>query len=260
MQKAQSKSTERASKILAAFSAERPLLRPADLSALLGVHPTTVWRYLVALEEAHLIERDDRTGCYKLGLGILQLSSLVLRQMEVRQHSIEEMDTVRDQLGLLVNLGLLQDADVIHVAHAFPVGWPRWNMDLGGAAVAQCTALGKVLLAALPEDEAVRRVETAGWRPYTSNSIRNAKALREELRRVSEQGYAVDRGERRLDTMCVAVPVRGSAGKVIAAMSVSSRDKSVVDIGIDNLVDVLQTVSRRVSMRMGTRDGHIDYF
>jgi IclR family transcriptional regulator, KDG regulon repressor len=260
MQKAQSKSTERASKILAAFSAERPLLRPGDLAALFDLHPTTVWRYLVALEEAHLVERDDRTGCYKLGLGILQLSSLVLRQMEVRQHSLEEMDTVRDEFGLLVNLGLLQDADVIHVAHAFPVGWPRWNMDLGGAAVAQCTALGKVLLAALPGDEAVQRVETVGWRPYTKNSIRDAKALREELRRVREQGYGVDREERRLGTMCVAVPVHSPSGEVIAAMSVSSRHKSVVDIGIDKLVDVLQTVSRRVSIRMGAADSHITYF
>jgi len=260
MQKAQSKSTERASKILAAFTPERPLLRPSDLSTLLEVHPTTVWRYLAALEEAHLVERDPRTGSYKLGLAILQLSSLVLRQMEVRQHSVEEMDTVRDELGLLVNLGLLMDADVIHVAHAFPVGWPRWNMDLGGAAVAQCTALGKVLLANLALDEAVARVESAGWRPYTRNSIRDAKSLREELRRVAEDGYAVDREERRLGTMCVAVPVRDPAGQVIAAMSVSSRDKSVVDIGIGKLVDVLQTVSRRVSIRMGAADGHISYF
>jgi DNA-binding IclR family transcriptional regulator len=260
MQKAQSKSTERAAKILAAFSAERPLLRPSDLSAMLDVHPTTVWRYLVTLEETHFVERDKRTGSYKLGLRMLQLSSVILRQMEVRQHCIEELDTVRDELGLLANLALLQDADVIHVAHAFPVGWPRWNMDLGGTAVAQCTALGKVLLAALPEDEAVQRVETAGWRPYTKNSLSEATALREELRRVDQQGYAVDREERRLGTMCVAVPVRSPSGEVIAAISVSSRNKSVVDIGIDMLVDALQTVSRRVSIRMGGADSHISYF
>jgi DNA-binding IclR family transcriptional regulator len=260
VQKAQSKSTERASKILAAFTPERPLLRPGDISQLLEVHPTTVWRYLVALEEAHLVERDERTGCYKLGLAILQLSSLVLRQMEVRQHAIEEMDAIRDQFGLLVNLALLQDADVIHVAHAFPEGWPRWNMDLGGAAVAQCTALGKVLLAALPLEEAVRRVEAAGWRPYTPKSICSVKELRDELQRVAVDGYGVDREERHLGTMCVAVPVRGGSGDVIAAISVSSRDESVADIGIPRLVEVLQTVSRRISIRMGAAGGHISYF
>jgi DNA-binding IclR family transcriptional regulator len=260
MQRAQSKSTERASKILGSFTAERPFLRPTDLAAILEVHPTTVWRYLVALEEAHLVERDEDTGYYKLGLGILQLSSLVLRQMEIRQHSIEAMDTVRDELGLLVNLAMLQDADVIHVAHAFPVDWPRWNMDLGGAAVAQCTSLGKVMLAALPIEEAVQRVEAAGWRPYTKNSIRDAPSLRLELAQVAEQGYAVDREERRIGTMCVAVPVRGPRSRVIAAMSVSSREKSIFDIGVERLVDVLQTLSRRVSIRMGATDSHISYF
>jgi len=259
MQRAQSQSTERAARILASFTPERPFMRTSDIAELLGVHPTTVWRYLSSLEEAHLVERDPHTGHYKLGLGLLQLSSIVLRQLEVRQHALEEMHATRDKLGLLVNLGLLQDADVIHVAHAFPPGWPRWNMDLGRGAVAQCTALGKVLLASLPEDEAISRVEQAGWRPYTQNSIRSTPKLRAELRRVREEGYAVDREERHLGTTCVAVPVYGRAGEVAAAVSTSAKTDSTDDIAITKLLEALLRLSNRISARMGKPSGHTEY-
>jgi DNA-binding IclR family transcriptional regulator len=258
--RSQSKSTERAAAILACFTPEHPRLRVSEFSEKIGVHPTTVWRYLSSLEEANLVEHDESSGTYRLGLGVLRLSSLVLSQLEVRRHGLEEIDHVRDEFGVLVNLGLLRGGDVIHVAHAFPDNWPKWNMDLGEVAVSQCTALGKVLLAALPWEEALGRVVAAGWRPYTANSITDAATLRRELAEVAEGGFAVDREERKLGTMCVAVPVLGADGEVVAAISASGRDGAVGEIGIDRLVDVLATVARRISVRMGARDGHISYF
>ena len=120
-----SRSTERAATILSYFSFEEPRLKVATLAERLGTHPSTVYRYVEALEGAHLIERDEQPGTYKLGIRLLELSTIVLHDLAVRRHALEEMDALRDKLGLLVNLGLLRGADVVHVAHSFPIGWPR---------------------------------------------------------------------------------------------------------------------------------------
>ena len=253
-----SRSTERAVALLTCFTPEAPRHRVADLAEQLGMHPSSVYRYVMALEAAQLLERDD-SGGYRLGLGVLELSSIVLRDLDVRRFALDELDRLRDETQLLANLGLLKAGKVIHVAHAFPPGWPRWNMDLGHAALAHCTALGKVLLAALPWDEALQHVEQVGWRGYTPKSLRDSGALRAELQAVARQGYAVDNEERSVGAMCVGVPIVGQNGDVRAAMSISGTTTRINELGIDKCVATLLMAARRVSSQFGSPDRFTAY-
>jgi DNA-binding IclR family transcriptional regulator len=254
-----SRSTERAAAILACFSLEEPRLRVSEIAKRLELHPSSVYRYLEALEAAHLVERDEQFGGYKPGLRIVELSVVVLRNLEVRRQALDEMDGLRDEMGLLVNLGVLRDADVIHVAHAFPVGWPRENMDVGRPAAAHATSLGKVLLASLPLEEAVRRVLNAGWRSYTPHSIQSESSLRTELAKVAESGFAIDEEERNLGIMCVAVPIRAADSKVVAALSATGRSDSIRQQGTDKLAARLTRSAHRISVRMGRSGDMLAY-
>ena len=255
----QSKSTARAAALLACFTPEEPTQKVADLSRKLDMHPTTVWRYLGALTASRLLERDQKTDSYRLGLRVLELSSVVLGQLEVRKHATDQMDGIRDDTGFLTNLALLRDAEVVHVAHAFPEGWPRWNMDLGRAAPANCTSLGKVLLATLPTEEAIARVEAAGWRPCTPNSIVDAESLRAQLELTRERGYAIDDEERRLGLMCVAVPILGPNSETEAALSVTGRAEVVLQQDPEKIAERLKAVARRISARLGAIDAPLAY-
>jgi IclR family KDG regulon transcriptional repressor len=249
-----SRSTERAVALLTCFTPEQPLRRVADLAEELGMHPSSVYRYVMALEAAQLLERDVNYGGYRLGLGVLELSSIVLRDLDVRRFALDELDRLSDETGLLTNLGLLKAGKVIHVAHAFPPGWPRWNMDLGHAALAHCTALGKVLLAALPWEEALHHVEQVGWRGYTANSLQDDGALKAELEEVARRGYAVDNEERTAGAMCVGVPVLGQNGDVRAAMSISGTTARINELGVDKCAASLLVAARRVSSQLGSPD------
>ncbi len=252
-----SRSTERASAVLACFSLDTPRLRVAQLAKRLDLHPSSVYRYLEALQGAHLVERDEQYGDYKLGLRIVELSAVVLRDLEVRRHALDEMDALRDELGLMVNLAVLLDADVVHVAHAFPPGWPRENMVVGRPAVSQATALGKVLLAYLPWEDALGRVLAAGWRPCTENTIREDAMLKAELQDVAKRGFAVEREERSVGIMCVAVPIRSANEAVCAALSVTGRVEQVCAKGPETLASRLMLAARRISTRLGsTHDMH----
>jgi IclR family KDG regulon transcriptional repressor len=208
----------------------------------------------MALEAAQLLERDVDYGGYRLGLGVLELSSIVLRDLDVRRFALDELDRLRDETGLLANLGLLKAGKVIHVAHAFPPGWPRWNMDLGHAALAHCTALGKVLLAALPWEEALEHVEQVGWRGYTANSLQDSDALKADLEEVARRGYAIDNEERTAGAMCVGVPVPGQNGDVRAAMSISGTTIRINELGVDKCAATLLVAARRVSSQLGSPD------
>lgn len=168
------------------------------------------------------------------------------------------MDGLRDRLGLLVNLGVLRDAEVVHVAHAFPPRYPRENMHIGRTAVAQTTALGKVLLATLPCEEALARVAIAGWRPYTQNSISDETALKAELEGVSLRGFAVDREERHIGIMCVAVPIPYSSHEISGALSVTGRSEQVSG-RIEELAAELTAAAKRVSARIGGPSSIVEY-
>lgn len=246
-----SRSTERAGTILSFFSLEEPRLKVKTLAERLDLHPSSVYRYLEALEAMHLIRRDQQPGTYKLGLRVVELSAIALHELEVRRHALDEMDALRDRLGMLVNLGVLRGADVVHVAHSFPAGWPRRHMVVGRTAVAQTTALGKALLASLPWEEALSRVRDAGWRPCTPNSIRDEAGLQTALEEVRSRGYSVDREENHMGTMCVATPVRGPQAEVCGALSVTGRLENMSG-RVEELASEITIVAERVSGRMGS--------
>ena len=249
--KGPSQTIERAAMILTCFSSEQPHLTLSELSSRLGLNQSTVYRYVATLQAAGLLERDSRRGGYRLGLRVIELSNVALNQSEVRKQALDEMDQLRQELMLLSSLGVLFEGDVLHIAHSAPEHWPRWHTTVGRRAVAQCTSLGKVLLAALPWSEVQQLIEQYGWRPYTPNSINQFERLRAELDLVREQGYALDNGERRRGTVCLGAPIRNHTGEVVAALSVSGKtDKLTAEFQEASLPRIIEAADR-ISFQLG---------
>jgi DNA-binding IclR family transcriptional regulator len=246
-----SQTIERAGLILACFSAEEPHLTLAELAAKLGLNQSTVYRYVASLQGAGILERDPRRGGYRLGLRVIELSSIALNQNEVRKQALDEMDRLRDELNLLVSVGVLFEGDVLHIAHSVPEHWPRWYTTVGRRAVAQCTSLGKVLLAARPWPEVAQLIERHGWRPYTRNSIQDLARLEAELAEVREQGYAIDLEERNQGTVCLGAPIRDYTGEVIAALSVSGKADKMTPAFRAQTLPYVREAADRISFRLG---------
>jgi DNA-binding IclR family transcriptional regulator len=154
-------------------------------------------------------------------------------------------------VDLLVNLGVLLEGDVLHVAHSAPKDVPRMYTALGRRAVAQCTALGKVLLADRPWEAVRALVEQHGWRSYTASSIQDFERLEAELARTRERGYALDHEERRIGVACLAAPIRDYSGRVVAALSVSGAAEKMTPAFRDRLLPRVLEAASRVSFRLG---------
>jgi IclR family acetate operon transcriptional repressor len=248
---AKSQTIERAALILACFSAEKNHFTLAELAENLGLHQSTVYRYVTTLQRAGLLSRDERHGGYRLGLRVIELANVGLNQLEVRKQALDEMDRLRDSLDMLISLGVMFEGDVLHVAHAVPKEWPRWAMTEGRRAVAHCTSLGKVLLAYSPMDVVHATIEEYGWRPYTPHSIHDFERLAVTLAEVRERGYALDQEERRLGLCCVGAPIRDHTGTVIAALSISSKAERLMPILEDRCLPLLREAADRISFRLG---------
>ncbi|MDQ3656862.1 MAG: IclR family transcriptional regulator [Chloroflexota bacterium] len=246
-----SRTIDRAAFILTCFSSEDPHLTLAQIATKLNLNQSTVYRYVATLQATGLLERDERRGGYRLGLAIVELAGVVLNQIAVRREALPEMDRLRDDMGVLVNLAVRDRGDIVHIAHSAPQGWPVWVTTPGRRAVAHCTALGKVLLAHVPWTEVRETIEQQGWRPYTATSIQSYERLERELTEVQRVGYAIEDGERGDDSLCVGAPIRDHSGNVIASLSVSSTTRRSGQRLHNELVPGVVDAANRTSSRLG---------
>ena len=246
-----SQTIDRATLILTCFTTEQPHLTLADLATKLDLNQSTVYRYVATLQAAGLLDRDERRGGYRLGLRVVELAYVALNQLDVRKEALPEMDRLRDELQLLVNLAVLDQGDVIHLAHSVPVGWPVWATTPGRRAVANCTALGKALLAHRPWDEVRRGIERHGWRPYTPRSIQDFDRLAADLAKTRERGYAVDDEERSPGVACLAAPIRDHAARVVAALSVTGKIEKLTPDTRPHVARRVVEAANRVSFHLG---------
>jgi len=176
---------------------------------------------------------------------------VALNHNEVRKHGLDETDRLRDELNVLVSIAVLVDGDVLHIVHSAPANWPRWHTTVGRRAVAHCTSLGKVLLAYRPWDEVVAIIEAYGWRPYTRLSIQEFPRLQEELTAIRERGFAIDREERNLGTVCIGAPIYNFSGTVVAALSISGIVESLTQETWEERASRVREAANRISYRLG---------
>lgn len=222
-----------------------------DIARALHLTYSTAYRYVTTLEAADFLVRQPRTGTYRVGLPVIELAGVALNQLEVRVQGLVYLDHLADTTGMNANLAMLNQADVVHIGYAVRSAVGRMYTALGRRAAAHCTALGKTLLAALPFEDVRRRIEMRGWRSYTPHSIQNFPDLERALLEVRTQGYAIDCGERRLGTSCIAAPIYDRTGDVVAAISVTGPNAVVTEDRMPDLIRAVVEHANTISYRLG---------
>jgi DNA-binding IclR family transcriptional regulator len=200
------RSLVRALSILEAFSPERRHLAVKDLHLLLDLPKPTVSRLAAELERSGYLMRRDQT--YMLGPKLFELGSLFARQdglVEVGRPLLEKLSADLRQTACL---GVLMVPDIIHVLVVPSASPVQYVTKVGSLAPAHSTGLGKVLLAALPDEAFEALVPKLSLKRYTPNTIVDVKLLRKEIAIIRSRGYAIDDEETAQGLKCVAVAVR----------------------------------------------------
>lgn len=212
-------SVERALSVLRVFTAGRPELRVSDVAAVAGLSLSTASRLLATLEAAGFVDRDSVSGLYRLGLDMVSLGGAVLNSHPVHREARQIAQNLAAELGLGVNVGIRRGDTLFYLLNFEGKLAPRAFVLAGQRNPLHATGLGKALLTGLTGAE--RRKLLPSLPSYTPHTITTHEALDEVVERTTALGYSTEVQELALGRACVATPIRGSGGTVVAALSVS---------------------------------------
>lgn len=222
-----------------------------EISESLGIYPSTVHRMLDTLKYWGYVEQDPDTQKYQLGLKVMELGMAKLHQMDLVKESSPYLKELVNQCNETVHLGVLEEGEVLYLAKEESSQTIRMVSYVGKRAPVHCTALGKVLLAYLPEEERGKILDKRGLPRLTENTITDEKKLERELCKVKEEGFALDREEHEKDVRCIAAPIKNHQGEVIAAISISGPAFRIDVNKQNNLKEALIQASKEISRRLG---------
>lgn len=252
-----SQSLERGLAILGCFTPKRPVLGIADIADDLGMSRSTTHRYVITLVALGYLEQGASRK-YRLGLRVTDLGMSALNSTGLREHAHPYLEELRQRSTYTTSLGVLDGTDVLYVdrVRSFRRGQSSIDLNLhtGSRMPAYCTAMGKLLLANLPESEQRELIASMKLTKHGPNTITSKKALREELDDVLAAGFAVDDQELAPELYAIAAPVRNEARDVVAAVNLAAHSSM---ISLEELVDALGphliSTADRISARLGYR-------
>lgn len=251
------RSLERGLAILECFTSESPLLGIAEIADKLGISRSTTHRYAITLVALGFLDQDTSRK-YRLGLRVNDLGMSALNSTGLRGHTRPYLDALRHRTSYTAGLSVLDRWEILYVERARSFRHGQYKLDLnlgpGSRLPAYCTAMGKVLLASLPEAEQRELIDETELVLRGPNTITSEKDLRVELEQVLENGMAANDEELVPGLVSIACPIRRKNREVVAAVNLAAHTSmiSLEDMEIQFLPDLLATadsISARVKLR-----------
>lgn len=213
-------SLERAFAILEAIAAadEPPTL--AELSRVTGLHTSTAFHLIKTLMVLGYVRQDD-TKRYRVGARLFMQAAGAFTENELVRFATPWLRRLADETGETAHLGVRADHGIAVIAKVEARSTIRTSERLGIIRPAHCTAIGKVLLAALPEDELEGYLRRGPFEAFSPRTMTDPARLREECRAVGERGLAVDDAEFNAELRCLAAPVSNFTQQTIGALGIS---------------------------------------
>ena len=222
----------------------------SEVAAEIGVHKSTAFRLLGALEAREMVQQDAERGKYRLGFGLVRLARRVNVQLELTEQARPLTDRLAGALGESINVAVLREHFAVNVVQSRGQASVVSQNWIGQLTPLHATSSGKVLLAHLDPVQQDRLLGQ-GLDRFTPHTHTDPEVLQAELRTVLTVGHAVSYGELEDGLNAVAVPVRGEDGRVIAALSASG---PAYRLGRERLTEVLAQLvdaAAELSRRMG---------
>ncbi|RAJ66476.1 IclR family transcriptional regulator [Streptomyces sp. Amel2xB2] len=213
-------SVEKAFRVLESFSAERPRMSVTEAAEAVGLSRATARRILLTFERLGFAETDGRH--FSLTPRVLRFGFGYLSALPYWETAQSRMRALADELRESCSMATLDGTEIVYVARVPAARSMSITLSIGSRLPAYATSMGRVLLAALPPQELDALLADVRLEPLTRNTVTEPEALRGELDRVREQGFAVVDGEREEGVRSAAAPVRGRGGRVLAAVNVSA--------------------------------------
>jgi DNA-binding IclR family transcriptional regulator len=215
-----------------------------SLAKAANLSKSTAYRLLTTLSRLGYVDHVSRAGYY-LGRRLMTLGFQAYNQLHLPSVAHPYLTKLSDLTQETVHLGILDSNHVVYIDKVDGNRGLQMKSRIGSRIIPQNTALGKVLIANLDEEN---------WHTYydlslrrTTNSIQNLPNFLSELQRVRSEGYAVDMEENEAGIICIGAPVLDASNHTVAAISLSCVkiyfSKKTIQALIPLVIDYARTIS-----------------
>ena len=185
----------------------------------------TLLRFLSTLTSLGYVFRDG-ADMYHLTMKMFAVGSRSLKHIDLISTAIPFAKELSNDLGETVHMGILEDCNAVYVLKEESKYTLRMYSRVGKVIPLYCTAIGKVFLSEMSEDDKECYFRKTPLKPFTAKSIRTIAErtiaeLKTELDEIKKRGWSIDDEEHEENVVCIACPVRDNEGKAIASISVS---------------------------------------
>ena len=222
-----------------------------ELSQRIMMSKSTVYRFLQTMKTLGYVNQEGETDKYTLSLKLFELSAKALEHQDLIRIADAQMYKLGKLTKETLHLGALDEDSVVYLHKIDSEYNLRMYSRVGRRAPLYSTALGKVMMAWLPENEVRNMLANVTFERFTDNTLADIDELLAELVQVRQQGYAEDKEENEQGLHCFGVPIYNRMGRIITGLSLSlpivrfDRDKQA------ELVGLLHAAARNISAELG---------
>lgn len=238
--------------VIACFDRRNPRMTPTEVARKTDLTRAAARRILLTLVNTGHARTDGKN--FELTARVLELGYSYLSSFGLPEVARPAMEVVSRELGESCSMAVLDRAEIIYVARVAARRIMEQVLDVGLRLPAHATALGQVLLAALPDDELAELLDAYPLFPLTDRTITDREAFLERIEQVRQQGYALVDEELERGVRSIAVPIRDRRNRVVAALNVGAH---IGRISAEEMTRTVLVTLRRAANEIERPIGHL---
>jgi IclR family transcriptional regulator, negative regulator of allantoin and glyoxylate utilization operons len=237
--------------IMLVASADQPLTL-TEICKKTSIPKSSAFSILHTLVRKSVLEIvDENAKTFRLGLGLFETTLAALSSTDLLKAARPFLDGLNRLTGETVLFAVEDEGEMVFLDVLEGTGHLRPLVKLGGRVHMHCTAIGKAVLAALPEAKLLEFLNTAQLSSNTKQTITSRAELMKELATTRQRGYSIDNEENIDDIACIGAPIYSRTHKVIAGMSITMQASRADADKLNYYGMVIHNTALKVSRRMG---------
>ncbi len=193
-----------------------------EITRTLGLPKSSAFNLIHTLLEKRFVQYSTDTQLYSLSLRAFEIGAAALTGTDTEALLRAHMREIAEDCNETVHCGVPDGCDVVYVDKVESTRSIRMTSRIGARMPLYCTAMGRAILACLPDEAVLALLEHQQFETFTPHTLASREALLRELALVRARGYATEREETNESVCCVGVVIRGREGRPRYAMSISA--------------------------------------
>jgi IclR family acetate operon transcriptional repressor len=224
-----------------------------ELAQQVGLSPSTAHRLLTTLEQERFVHYDAERRLWSVGVQAFMTGNAFLKTRHIVALARPHMRALMEDSEETVNLAVEDQFAAVYLAQVECRQMMRAFARPGGRVPLHCSSVGKALLSAMPDSLLSKVLHRQGLPRVTVKTINTTSALREDLARSRERGYAVDDEEHAVGLRCIAAVIFNENAEPIAAVSLSGPMVRIPDERIALLGEKVRLKADAITAQFGGR-------